>query len=115
MPPKQTKTFDEPEGGGRDNEGGDDWERESPVVRNERRQTKVEDEWDSATPSASAGVATAAADWDRPSSSAPKRHEKSDEWDQALPNLVDNWFPPAPKVNVSPQYARAPLPETVLI
>lgn len=85
------------------------------MVRNERHQSKVEDEWDNATPSASAGAATAAADWDQPSSAAPKRHKKPEEWDQTLPNLVDNWYPPAPKVNVSPQHAQVPPPETVLI
>lgn len=51
----------------------------------------------------------AVADWDQPSSPAPKAERRQpkavstidEEWEQAQTHLVNDWYPPTPKANVS--------------
>lgn len=60
------------------------WEQTSPAGNKERHQTAVEDDWEKAIPPVAG---------------------KSDDW--ASPNLVDSWYPPAPKANVSLRYIQS--------
>lgn len=101
-PPKKAKTYASTKGSVRDDsetEGGwpaapvdtgSDWEPSS-AAKNNRRQGPMEDEWEKAIPSASD-------DWDQQPSPATKPEGRRGRAD---PSLVDNWFPPSPKANVS--------------
>lgn len=60
----------------------------------------MDDEWAKAAPLVGNG-------WDQPSSSAAETrsrwHEPAveDDWRESHPNLVETWYPPTPKANVS--------------
>lgn len=60
------------------------WEQTSPAGKKEQNQTAVEDDWEKAIPSVTG---------------------KPDDW--ASPNLVDGWYPPSLKANVSLRYIQS--------